>query len=347
MDSSTGAKPERIRPFLEPIALSVDPVRAQIKAPYPPSPVVTGIEWGPKESIRREGSDCDNFPSTWADDDKLYTAHGDCRGFQPLRPAKLGLGFASITGGPTDFNPVNIPSAADNTGEGARGKKASGLLMVNGVLYMWARNAGNSQLAWSTNQARTWTWADWKFSTSFGHPAFLNFGKNYAGARDNYVYIYSPDHDTAYENAAGLVMARVPKDRIRDRQAYEFFRSREAEGQPVWTRSIAERGHVFSNPPAGVYRTQVSYNSGLKRYFMNQIVSGNENVRFQGGFGVYDAPEPWGPWTTVYFTPTWDIGPGENQHFPPKWMSADGRVMHLIFSGDDIFSVRKATLTVK
>ncbi len=28
------------------------------------------------------------------------------------------------------------------------------------------------------------TWGDWKFATSFGYPTFLNFGKNYAGARE-------------------------------------------------------------------------------------------------------------------------------------------------------------------
>jgi hypothetical protein len=77
---------------------------------------------------------------------------------------------------------------------------------------------------------------------------------------------------------------------------------------------------------------------------MNQILIGSDYVRFQGGFGVYDAPEPWGPWTTAFFTPMWDVGPGENNHFPTKWMSADGKTMHLIFSGDDIFSVRKATV---
>ena len=70
-------------------------------------------------------------------------------------------------------------------------------------------------------------------------------------------------------------------------------------------------------------------------------------MRFQGGFGIYDAPEPWGQWTTAYFTTMWDVGPGENQHVPPKWMSADGRIMHLIFSGDDIFSVRKATIKLR
>jgi hypothetical protein len=220
------------------------------------------------------------------------------------------------------------------------------MLMVDGVLYMLARNAGNSQLAWSKDYAKTWTWADWKFTTSFGHPAFLNFGKNYAGARDNYVYIYSPDNDSAYEQAPRMVLARAPKDRLRERAGYEFL-ERLNGGQPVWTRDIEKRGGVFDNPPHGCYRTQVSYNPGLKRYFMNSILLGSDHVRFQGGFGIYDAPEPWGPWTTVYFTPTWDIGPGENQHFPPKWMSPDGTTMYLIFSGDDIFSVRKATLKLR
>ena len=35
------------------------------------------------------------------------------------------------------------------------------------------------------------------------------------------------------------------------------------------------------------------------------------DTRFEGGFGIYDAPEPWGPWTTVFFTEKWDVGPGE------------------------------------
>tara|TARA_B100000686_G_scaffold261408_1_gene274348 strand:- start:1286 stop:1456 length:171 start_codon:yes stop_codon:yes gene_type:complete len=41
------------------------------------------------------------------------------------------------------------------------------------------------------------------------------------------------------------------------------------------------------------------------------------DTRFEGGFGLYDAPEPWGPWTTVFFTDQWDIGPGDLGHLPP------------------------------
>lgn len=47
----------------------------------------------------------------------------------------------------------------------------------------------------------------------------------------------------------------------------------------------------------------------------------------------------------VYYTPAWDVGPGETSSFPTKWMSQDGKTIHLLFSGDDHFSVRRATLT--
>jgi hypothetical protein len=69
------------------------------------------------------------------------------------------------------------------------------------------------------------------------------------------------------------------------------------------------------------------------------------DTRFRGGFAIYDAPEPWGPWTTVYFAESWDVGPGETACFPTKWMSQDGKTLYLVFSGNDNFSVRKVTFS--
>ena len=34
---------------------------------------------------------------------------------------------------------------------------------------------------------------------------------------------------------------------------------------------------------------------------------------FAGGLGVYDAPEPWGPWTIAFYTDGRDVGPGDNR----------------------------------
>jgi len=329
-------------------AVQTDPVRSSELSPtlpYPASPVITGVTWSPKETILRKGEGSDNWPLTWADDDNLYAAYGDGWGFNPKVSEKLSLGFARVVGQPDDFSGINIHSpTGEGKGDGASGKKASGMLMVDGVLYLWVRNAGNSQLAWSTDHAKTWSSCEWKFSLSFGCPTFLNFGRNYAGARDDYVHIYSHDADSAYTPADGMVLARVPKDKIKNRGAYEFFKRLDTNGNPVWTRDINERGAVFDNP-GRCYRSGISYNAGLKRYLWCQTLP-REDARYGGGFGIYDAPEPWGPWTTVFFTLDWDVGPGETSSFPTKWMSSDGRTLYLVFSGEDSFSVRKVTFAV-
>ena len=337
-----GAGYARLAPFLNPIVAAVAGPAGE--PPYPRSPVITGIKWAAPESIVRRAEGSDNWPLTWAHDGHQYTAYGDGWGFEPKVEKKLSLGLSRIEGPPDNFRGVNVRAPSiEKIGQGGAGLKASGMLMVDGVLYMWMRNAANSVLAWSGDHGKTWKEAKWRFLSSFGAPTFLNFGKNYEGARDGFVYVYSQDHDSAYEPADRIILARVPKMSIRDKAAYEYFAGLDASGQPRWSDSADKRASVFDH--AGrVYRSGITYNAGLKRYLWCQIIPGGD-TRFSGGFGVYDAPEPWGPWTTVYFTEKWDVGPGETCSFPTKWISADGETVHMVFSGDDWFSVRKATLS--
>ena len=328
-----------LQPFLESIAAAAG------KPPYSRSSLIRRIDWSPVAAIVRRARGGDNWPITWGDDDLLYTAYGDGRGFEPFIERKLSLGFATIEGGPDDFTAVNLRSATgEQVGDGADGKKASGLLMVDGVLYLLARNAGNSQLAWSSDRGKSWTWSDWKFSESFGCPTFLNFGRNYEGARDGFVYIYSHDGPSAYRAADRMVLARVDRRRIARRESYEFFAGADSAGQPRWTPNIEGRAAVFSFP-AHCYRSTISYDAPLGRYLWCQILPGDD-PRYAGGLGIYDAPEPWGPWTTAFFAESWDVGPGETAGIPTKWISGDGATLHLVFSGDDCFSVRRGTLEV-
>lgn len=273
-----------LRPFLTPIASAVtedlferkkDDQRVPTEkekmsaAPYPPSPVIAHIAWAPADTIRRLAPGSDNWPLTWADDDHQYTAYGDGKGFEPLVDRKLSLGLAMIKGSIDDFSAENLRSdSLEAYGDGAKGTKASGLLMADGVLYLWARNCENSQLAWSADHGRSWTWSDWKFSESFGCPTFLNFGKNYQGARDAYVYVASHDSDSAYQPADRMVLARVPKGQIREREAYQFFGGTSTNGQPMWTGDISQRAAVFKNI-GRCYRSSISYNPGLQRYVVS------------------------------------------------------------------------------
>jgi len=329
-------------------------IDAFIEPPYPWSNFIREVKFAPANTIIRKACGSDNWPITWADDDNQYTAYGDGWGFEPGVEKKLSLGLAKIIGNADDFQGINIRSAAgEQTGEGRFGKKASGILMADGILYMWLRNANEngegSQLAWSSDHGKTWSFGDWKFTSGFGFPVFLNFGKDYDGARDNYIYVYSPDENDAYKPADYMVLARVLKTDITERKAWEFFRYLDEKGNPVWTKDISERGAVFKHP-ARCYRNGISYNKGLKRYIWCQIHPESKDTRgprYRGGFGIYEAPEPWGPWQTVYYTKDWDVGPGETSSFPTKWMSDDGRTCYLVFSGNDCFSVRKVEFKTK
>jgi CubicO group peptidase (beta-lactamase class C family) len=331
-----------LEPFLGPISAAA---RAPPPA-VPPSPVIAGIEWDPPERIVRLAKGSDNWPLTWAGDGALYGAYGDGNGFAPGVPEKLSLGLARIDGMPPDITGVNLRAPTlETTGDGERGRKASGILMVDGVLYLLARNAGNSELAWSSDRGATWTWSGWRFTESFGCPTFLNFGPDYAGARDRFVYVYSHDSPSAYERADRMVLARVPKGKLPDREAYEFFAGLDAGGGPRWSPDVAGRAAVFESR-GRCYRSSVSYDAGIGRYLWCQTGPG-EDPRFRGGIAIHDAPEPWGPWTVAYAAEEWDVGPGESQCLPVKWMSADGRTVHLVFSGDDAFSVRRARLVLR
>jgi len=310
------------------------------KPPYPKSPVIADAVFAPASSIIREAVGSDNWPITWADDGHLYTSYGDGWGFEPVTERKLSLGFARVEGMPGAFRGVNLRTdSGEREGDGPAGPKTSGMLCLGGVLYAVVRNVANSQIIWSEDHGRTWEWG-FRFEESFGCPGFLNFGKDYAGARDGYVYLYSSDGPSAYEAYDQIALARVPREQIRQRGAYEFLVSSEA----VWSADIARRGPAFSYP-GNCQRLDVVHHPGLRRYLL--LLGYGQ----RGAWGIFDAPEPWGPWTTVFHTDDWGLGDTHGYRLPSKWIDERGEAVHVVFSGRthegveyDAFCVRKLTL---
>lgn len=322
--------------------------------PVPWSRHLSGAWFEPASSVSCQAEGSDNWPITWGTDGDLYAAYGDGRGFAPGTDRKLSLGFARIEGEADSFTGRNIRSPrGERTGDGPTGPKASGLLDVGGTLYMWVRNLDNARLAWSEDRGRTWQWG-FRFEESFGSPTFLQFGPGYQGARDTYIYVYSQDGPTAYASNDRLVLARVHRDSIRDRDAYEFFAGWSEGDSPRWSRALSERAGVFRQEN-GVRRSEVVYNAWMDRYLLALGFDGATpelmGTGTEGAWGLFDAPEPWGPWTTVYFTPRWDIADTHSYRLPAKWIQDGGRTVHLVFSGRpfegtnyDAFCVRRFRL---
>jgi hypothetical protein len=209
--------------------------------------------------------------------------------------------------------------------------------MVDGVLYMWVRNLNEdgtgSSLAWSEDQAATWTWTKWSFP-EIGYPTWLNAGKNYAAAQDGYAYFYSPDTASAYKSSDHMILSRAPRAAIRNEKAYRFFAGLDDKGDPRWTANLEECKPVFTDP-GHCYRPEVVFNPGIGKYLLLTATAGAP--RWAGTdekyLGIFEASTPWGPWHTVKQIHGWG---GEESRFqpriPPKWISEDGKSFSLLYS---------------
>ena len=259
---------------------------------------------------------------TWADDDRLYTAYGDGNGFEPFVPAKLSLGLARVDGRRRPTSPASTsarrpPSRRGDGNDGQEGQRhADGRRRALPAGPQRRQRAARAGRPTTAGRGRGPTGSS---PTSFGCPTFLNFGRNYAGGRDDFVYVYSHDADSAYEPADRMVLARVaegPDPRARRLRVLRAASTRRASRSG--RADIAERGGRVRATRAAATARGISYNAGLKRYLWCQILPGRRPRAFAGGFGIYDAPEPWGPWTTAFFTEDWDVGPGEIGQLPDQ-----------------------------
>jgi hypothetical protein len=325
------------------LALFCPAVCAPSALPYPRSTRIERLVWHwDTHAAAAPGSDL--WPLTWGPDGDLYTAWGDGGGFGGSdRDGRVSLGFARISAGPQDFRGVNINGGKHPLHATAfpdRGKTA-GLLYAGDVLYALVNlqdgpwPAVDHVLAWSADRGATWAQAGWHFPKGAGNfqPAqFLNFGRDYAGvppALAGFVYLVGPNQPAAGGKSCALLLARTPLAKLREPNALEYFAGADAAGQPQWSPRHADARPIFSDPQ-GVALGSLAYHPLLQRYLLAGFHTG------PGQLGVFDAPAPWGPWTTIAYENNWGgmgcAGEGLTCSFPQKWMSADGLTLGCVFS---------------
>ncbi|WP_339713029.1 hypothetical protein [uncultured Kriegella sp.] len=325
--------------------------------PYPASEVIKGVAL--KWSTHQRGAlGSDNFHLTWADDDNLYGSWGDGGGFvgNSNKECRVSLGFARIEGSGKNWKGYDVwgdPKCSENAAM-FKGK-SWGTICVDEILYMWVVEGQKEHHRKSVNLARSfdhgasWEKSDWEFNgeDKIAIPTFLNFGKNNAMAKDDFVYSYfiqmedTTKIDFAFQKKEKLYLARVHKDSLWEgRTAYKWYKGLN-EGSPQWG-GILDRKAVFEDPQGVGWCLSAFYNPGLKRY----IIATEHTVTHKGVMGIFDAPEPWGPWTTVkYWTEDDYFGkhrPGSKLSwginvfflaFNNKWLSKDGKNFTMNFTG--------------
>jgi hypothetical protein len=214
----------------------------------------------------------------------------------------------------------------------------------------WRNQDGSSPVVWETPQEQNLKSMIFmqEPGDTFCWPRVLQMGRAYSANVDGFVYIYSPNGSSAC-SMRQLVMARVPKNKVLDRRAYEFFAGIEGNGRVNWSDDIRSRQPIHEFPPgwhpenyiAFSWTPSMVYNPSLGIYMMASsgfnplgpmsVPSGPNYL------GLWVAPNPWGPWKQIHEEHAWlTAGDHESRPFEPvispKWISKDGKSFWLIWS---------------
>lgn len=347
-----------------------------------------------KNTLHRSDNSGDNWCITWGADNSQVTSM--CDGNWLGTNHSYHNHLYRITGGPEDFAREDLPNYPDFSGE-AGSWFGYGVVSIDGVLYCavsktpgpsWSGPFRGIKLLKSSDGGNTWCRVDrygnerrlgplddahnevnadeMFFLGEFGIPhqeqvaypfSFVDFvqhGKDNSAARDKYVYIYSPEGAHAHK----LLLARVRKDKIGVRKAWEYFVKYKGT-RPTWSSNIQKRGavHVFPEKSQdgncfGWYSwlPSVVWNEGLGLYVMvsggtyaGRGMSTSDKDYYDrwmhtctGSLGFWYSKKPYGPWHEFYYADYWTVDDSKNLTYQPKlspkWISQDGREMVLIWS---------------
>ncbi|OPZ09837.1 MAG: hypothetical protein BWZ10_02518 [candidate division BRC1 bacterium ADurb.BinA364] len=217
-------------------------------------------------------------------------------------------------------------------------------------------------MAVSHDLSRSWRLADWKWTMARDRIMagnFLDGGKDNSAAFDEYVYCYftrienlppgGQPRNWIHERPGRIDLARVPKDGLLNRDAYEWFHGLDGAGAPVWTKDMKARAPAFEDPN-GIKVVSACYVRALEKCLL--LYNPRDN---RGHFALFEAPAPWGPWRRAAYLPDCQpfMPPEENArvslfHFAPKWWSEDGREFSLVFNtGDDAWNTVRGRLLLR
>ena len=341
--------------------------------PYPRSTIIAGLEWL-SESSRYPGTNSDMHWWTWGDDDALYFVDDDGENFG------LPWNFAHLlraTGTPPDHIVEEVSAFPELVRpQTMRYRRyVDGAVAVDSRLYvacydyddraaeggyafhhvdLVSKHGGVVSLMFSDDYGRTWRnvpephgdHCDYFLGERFAGLAFVGFGPAYSGVPERFGdYVYALSNDDNWETGDNIFVARVPRDRILDRSAWEFYGG-DANGGPRWVSGEDEAVPVLSNPGAIAHPT-MTWNEGIGRFllsFNTDTVHHSLETPFdeakatwykQSELYVLEGPTPWGPFHLVHFDGAWEYPhmPYLPQ-IPSKWLAENGREGWMVFSGD-------------
>ncbi len=331
---------------------------------YPASKLIKKVTFG---KYRPHKGDGDMWPITWGADGNLYGGAGDNSG----SPCNFWRIYGK-DGGPwsimlelIDNLPIDPklycqkPRVDKN-----RGVKPASLLGMDGIIYFVPELHNYGENPEFNRQCNISSWIittrdygkSWDreatplefFTGRIASPHFIQFGKDYEGARDEFVYASFPagdDGKSYWCNGDMLLLGRVHRKKLLERAAWEFYTGTDGKGQPAWDADDAKAKPIFEYYHM-TGEDHITYCKALKRYILPNFSFMNADTleprryhqkwpesTYPSQLTLYEAPEPWGPWSLFHRDDNWGTYGGYQPIFPTKWMSEDGKTMYMVSSG--------------
>ena len=337
------------------------------------------------DTILRLGGNGDNWHMSWAADDKQYVSLCDGRGFGGMRQENFNSRMYAISGDPpagVKFEYMaTYPDLVNGPGRQFSRYYNFGTLALGPNLYQYLSTPNvpfsekmprfvGAKLIHSPDSGKTWhnqdgstpvVWEKWEERSkknmaffeedgeTFALITVLQFGKDYRANKDGFVYLYAPNGNTE-GTMNQLVLCRVPKNRITDRGAYEFYAGKgSGNDEAKWSKDIRDRSPVHTFPAGWVNRhihpyawhPCVVYYEPTGEYLMANWGMGIDEKGMWFGkpsyLGFWTSPHPWGPWKQVHEDTEWTPG-GDGAarcyqpQVAPKWIAADGKSFWLVWT---------------
>jgi hypothetical protein len=340
------------------------------------------------ETLLRLGGYGDNFHTTWTDDGQLVAlcdgagfrgasdwtkfynsrlfamrgtppdvTFGDVPGYPELVTNALDrdphraqfYSFATISIEGEIFQFLSTPYQDDGPEPTLRFSGAKLISSPDGGAT-WRNQDGSTPVRWEDRGERSRdTMVFWmEPQESFALLSVLQMGQEYRLNTDGFVYVYAPNGLVDGEMNE-LVMFRVPKDRVLDRGAYEYFAGLDAAGAARWSADIADRRPLHVFPTGWVtardhpysWMPSVTYDAPLGLYLMASwgTPASDDGTWFTAPsyLGIWTAETPWGPWTQIHEDVSWMPGGDERARcyqpqIPPMWIADDGLSFWLLWT---------------
>lgn len=174
----------------------------------------------------------------------------------------------------------------------------------------YSKQYGTAALIKSTDFGKTWTNIPTAktprfLGPKFGGLCFINFGPGYSDVPTELGdYVYAVSNDGSWESGDHVFMARVHKDSLLTRSAWQFLTGFETTSRPRWSRQEDASISIFTDL-GHVGHPTMSYNKTLKRYIMaiySDVVPHREQASIaewktwdqSSELQLYDSKNPWG-----------------------------------------------------